>query len=123
MSKDNACKTPRWRLLQAQLNNLDVNEFKAKITAENVQIIDVRTEQEFETMHIKDAIHINYFEEEFWEKIEQLDKSKISLVYCRSGRRSIRVCTLMKNGGFDADKVFNLRGGMIDWMEQGGDLV
>jgi len=70
MSKDNACKTPRWRLLQAQLNNLDVTEFRAKIAAENVQIIDVRTEQEFETMHIKGAIYINYFEEEFWEKIE-----------------------------------------------------
>lgn len=123
MSKDNACKTPRWRLLQAQLNNLDVNEFKAKITAGNVQIIDVRTEQEFEAMHIKDAIHINYFEEQFWDKIEQLDKTKVSLVYCRSGRRSIRVCTLMKNGGFDADKVFNLKEGILEWIEQGEEVV
>jgi len=123
MSKNNACKTPRWRLLQAQLNNLDATEFKAKIAAEQVQIVDVRTEQEFETSHIKDAIPINYFEEEFWDKIERLDKSKISLIYCRSGRRSIRVCTLMKNGGFDPDKVFNLRGGMIEWIEQGEEVV
>jgi len=123
MSKNNACKTPRWRLLQAQLNNLDATEFKAKIAAEQVQIVDVRTEQEFETSHIKDAIPINYFEEEFWDKIERLDKSKISLIYCRSGRRSIRVCTLMKNGGFDPDKLFNLRGGMIEWMEQGEEVV
>ena len=123
MSKNNACKTPRWRLLQAQLNNLDAAQFKAKITAGNVQIVDVRTNQEFEVNHIENAIHINYFEEEFWEKIEQLDKSKISLIYCRSGRRSIRVCTLMKNGGFDADKIFNLKEGMIEWLEQEGNLV
>ena len=123
MSKDNACKTPRWRLLKAQLNNLDVSQFKAKIEAGNAQIIDVRTTQEFESMHIEEAIHINYFEDAFWEKIEHLDKSKISLVYCRSGRRSIRVCTLMKNGGFDPNKVFNLSGGMIEWMEQGEHTV
>lgn len=123
MSNDNACKTPRWRLLQAQLNNLDAEQFGAKKAEGNVQIVDVRTSQEFETSHIEGALHIDYFEDKFWEKIEQLDKSKISLIYCRSGRRSIRVCTLMKNGGFDADKVFNLKGGMLEWIEKKGDLV
>ncbi len=123
MSKNNACKTPRWRLLQAQLNNLDTAQFKAKKSEGNVQIVDVRTSQEFEAAHIEGAVHIDYFEENFWEKIEQLDKAKISLIYCRSGRRSIRVCTLMKNGGFDADKVFNLKEGMLEWMEQGGEVV
>lgn len=116
MSENNACKTPRWRLLQSQLNNLSALDFKEKMAEGNVQIVDVRTAEEYAAGHIKDAVHINYFEEEFWEKIEQLDKEKISLIYCRSGRRSIRVCTLMKNGGFNADQVFNLKDGMIDWM-------
>ena len=39
-------------------------------------------------------------------------------VCCRSGRRSIRVCTWIRNGGFDNDKVFNLDKGFRDWMEQ-----
>ena len=117
MENNNVCKTPRWLLLKAQLNNLASPAFKAKMETENALIIDVRTATEFAEMHLKNALHIDYFEEDFLEKLEQLDATKDILVYCRSGRRSIRVCTLMKNGGFEADKIFNLEGGIIDWMQ------
>ena len=65
---------------------------------------------------------VNYLGDGFWDKIEQLDKSKDILIYCRSGRRSIRVCTLMKNGGFDPTKVYNLSGGILEWIEEGLEL-
>ena len=117
MEKNNTCKTPRWLLLKAQLNNLTSQAFRAKMEMEHILIVDVRTATEFAEMHIKNALHIDYFEENFWEKIEQLDATKDILVYCRSGRRSIRVCTLMKNGGFEAAKIFNLEGGIVDWMQ------
>ncbi len=119
MSKNIVCKTPRWQLFKAALNNLDARTFKEKIEAGDGLVIDVRTEEEFHSSSIPSAICINYLGADFWDKIEALDKSKDILIYCRSGRRSIRVCTLMKNGGFDPAKLFNLNGGILEWMEAG----
>ncbi len=120
---DNSCKTPRWRLLKAQLNNLSPKDFAAQIkaTAQAV-IIDVRTEQEYAVGHITNAINIDYLDEAFWDKIEALTSTDTStfFVYCRSGRRSIRACTLMRNGGFDNARIFNLDGGYSLWVEYFG---
>jgi len=91
--------------------------FQQKINAtEDPIIIDVRTAQEFATGHIENAINISYLADDFWDQIEQLSPSKHIFVYCRSGRRSIRTCTLMRNGGFDNNKLFNLEGGYPLWV-------
>ncbi len=118
--EDKSCKTPRWRLLKSQLNNLSPKDFDARILMDTkALIIDVRTPGEFNQGHIKRAINISYLADDFWDKIERLDTSKDILVYCRTGRRSIRACTLMRNGGFNATKVFNLEGGYNLWSEEG----
>jgi len=121
--QDKSCKTPRWRLLKQQLSNLSQAAFKEKMRESAIVILDVRTAKEYELSHITDAIHINYFSEDFWEGIEQLDKTKDILVYCRTGRRSIRACTLMKNGGFDSNKIFNLEGGFVEWLVNYPDAI
>lgn len=121
MSEDKSCKTPRWRMLKAQLNNLAPKLFKAKIEASsNAVLVDVRTASEYQQAHLPNAIHINYFAEDFWDQVEQLDANKSYFIYCRSGRRSIRVCTLMRNGGFDNMRIFNLDGGILAWQEEFG---
>lgn len=117
--KDKSCKTSRWRLLKAQLNNLAPEAFLQKIKAvEAAIIIDVRTAEEFETGHIENAINISYMADDFWDQIEMLSPAKHIFVYCRSGRRSIRTCTLMRNGGFDNARIFNLEGGYPAWLEK-----
>ncbi len=121
MSGDKSCKTPRWRLLKAQLNNLNPKDFYNAIKTANrkVIIIDVRTPTEYENNHIANAINIDYLHEDFWREIEQLnDNDKSIFVYCRTGRRSIRACTLMRNGGFDNQKIFNLDGGFEEWVKK-----
>lgn len=119
MKKDKSCKTPRWRMLKSQLNNLSAEEFlTATDTLKDAIIIDVRTAKEYDFGHLPDAINMDYFSEDFLGKIEQLEKNKDYFIYCRSGRRSIRVCTWMRNGGFDNHKVFNLDNGFGDLLEQ-----
>lgn len=114
--EDKSCKTPRWRLLKAQLNNLGPAAFREKMNTEpEAVLIDVRTPGEFALHALPGAININYLGENFLEELNQLDTEKTHLVYCRTGRRSIRVCTLMRNGGFDPDRVYNLDGGIADW--------
>jgi len=62
--QDKSCKTSRWRLLKAQLNNLAPADFSAQIkAAAHPVVIDVRMEKEFTLGHIPDAIHIDYFDE------------------------------------------------------------
>ena len=116
--EDKSCKTPRWRLLKAKLNNLPPESFfNAVRQHEDALLIDVRTPAEFEVSHISGAINIDYLSEDFWDRMEQLGNDKTYFVYCRTGRRSIRTCTLMRNGGFDNKKIFNLDGGLLLWNE------
>lgn len=112
--KDRACKTKRWFLLKQQLNNLRPADFRAKLEASpEAMLIDVRTDQERKQGQIPGSNHFDYLAYDFWDRMEQLDPEGLYLVYCRSGRRSIRACTLMQNGGFK--RVYNLDGGFIEW--------
>lgn len=119
MTQDKSCKTPRWRLLKSQLNNLSAKEFTSAVNASKCPVvIDVRTPQEFELGHFPNAININFFSDGLFDEIETLEKGKDYFIYCRSGRRSIRVCTWMRNGGFDNAKIFNLDTGFNDLAKQ-----
>lgn len=112
--EDNTCKISRWEILKQQLNNLNSEEFEQAIyQKKHFTVIDVRTEGEFAAGHLPNAINISYLSYDFWDRIEQLDPDLNYYVYCRSGRRSVRTCTLMKNGGFKS--VFNLDGGLNAW--------
>ena len=61
-------------------------------------IVDVRTKDEYEISHVKDAILIPY--DQINEKIS-LDKTKKILVYCASGNRSSMAYKSLTNLGYD----------------------
>lgn len=98
--------------------NVNVDAFASKMKVENneVVIIDVRTPAEVNQGAIKGAININVNDRAFHDKIKALDKEKTYLVYCRSGARSARACTVMCNNGFQ--QIFNLQGGYMAWSRQ-----
>jgi rhodanese-related sulfurtransferase len=75
-------------------------------------ILDVRTTEEFNEGHIKDAILIPDYE--ISEKAEHIltDKEQLILVYCRSGRRSKLAAEELVKLGYTNVKEF---GGIIDW--------
>ena len=106
-------------MLKAQLNNLPPERFLDRWqSSPKAILIDVRTPAEFASGHFDHAINIDYLSEHFWEEIEKLPTENSYFIYCRSGRRSIRACTLMRNGGFDNQKLFNMDGGYKLWLEQ-----
>ncbi len=71
-------------------------EEKKMKNEEDYIIVDVRTNDEYQTGHIKGAINIPY--NEIHEGIN-LDKNKTIMVYCKSGKRSaIAYETLTKLG-------------------------
>lgn len=74
------------------------NELKEIILENNYIIVDVRTKEEYEISHVKDAILIPY--DQINEKIS-LDKTKKILVYCASGNRSSMAYKSLTNLGYD----------------------
>lgn len=77
-----------------------------------VIILDVRTEEEFNSGHIPGAILIP--DTEIGSKAEELltDKGATLLVYCRSGRRSALAAKALQELGYQYIYDF---GGIIDW--------
>jgi len=115
--QEEACKVSRWQLLKQKLKNMPPEAFKQAFEADkDAVLIDVRRPEEFAQGHISGAVNLDYLAYEFWDEVERLDANKNFYVYCRSGRRSLRACTLMQNGGFR--NVFHLDGGLNAWEEQ-----
>lgn len=92
-------------------------EFEKAIKADSVQLLDVRSPQEFAEGHIAGAININVQSDDFRQRADkELSKDSTILVYCRSGRRSMDAAETLTELGY---KVVNLKGGIIEWNEEG----
>ncbi|WP_235297193.1 rhodanese-like domain-containing protein [Portibacter marinus] len=106
------CEVPRWQMIKATLNNLDYKAFiDAAKKDEHSVIIDVRTQAEHELDHIPGSKVMDYLDRDLASKMETLDKDKSYYIYCRTGRRSLRVCVILKNLGFES--VYNLEDGIV----------
>ena len=101
--------------------NLNVSEFSQKITEPGVIIVDVRTPEEFASGHIEGALNIDFNSGNFANEITRLNPSETYAVYCRSGSRSGQAASIMHKAGFH--DVSNLKGGVIDWTNDGLPLV
>ncbi len=97
----------------SKMVNVNVADFKAKMQEENTVILDVRTPKETAEGKIAGAIELDVKANNFKEKVGALDKNKTYLVYCRSGRRSVKACGIMEEMGLE--KLYNLEGGYQAW--------
>ena len=91
----------------------DVNVEQAKNLIDNdeVVIIDVRTQEEFDEGHIPNAMLIPV--DEIDNVMEEMDKDTSYLMVCRSGNRSAMASELLAKNGFQHIK--NMEGGMNKW--------
>ncbi|MBC8756754.1 rhodanese-like domain-containing protein [Kordia sp. YSTF-M3] len=97
-----------------QIEILDVDTFNKLITAENVQLIDVRTGFEYKAGHIQNAVNIDFFDRaNFNENFSSFDREKPIYLYCRSGNRSQRAAKKLLQIGFK--KIYDLKGGYKAW--------
>jgi rhodanese-related sulfurtransferase len=101
--------------------NMNVLDFSKKITEPGVVILDVRTPSEVAEGYIEDAQNIDFQSGSFENEIAALNKDVTYAVYCRSGNRSGQAVKIMHDAGFH--NVYNLEGGVIDWVNQGMPLI
>jgi NADPH-dependent 2,4-dienoyl-CoA reductase/sulfur reductase-like enzyme/rhodanese-related sulfurtransferase len=79
--------------------------------ADEVTILDTRTQAEYDAWHIPEAVLIPYTE--LRRRLDELPRDKPVYTYCRSGFRSyIAYCVLRQNG---FDQVAFLSGGMMTY--------
>jgi phage shock protein E len=101
--------------------DLSVTEFSAKTAESGVVTLDVRTPGEFAEGYIEGARLIDFQSGNFENEIATLDKNATYAVYCRSGNRSGQAVKVMQDAGFA--NVFNMNGGVIEWVNAGLPLV
>lgn len=77
-------------------------------------LIDVRTKSEYDEGHINGAVNIDSGDPHFVTTIEERWKGKTLFLYCRSGGRSGRALSLLRNRGFTAE---HLEGGVMEYPE------
>lgn len=97
------------------IHRVGVADFKAAMT-DGIQLVDVRTPEEFEAGHIESALNYNINGADFASQVEGLDKSKPVLLYCKMGGRSARAAKQLKEMGFMT--LYDLEGGYTAWSQE-----
>jgi rhodanese-related sulfurtransferase len=76
-------------------------------------LLDVRQESEWEAGHAPMASLIPLAE--LTDHLDELPRDHLIICACRSGGRSLRAATFLKENGFD---VANLAGGLMAWFAE-----
>ena len=92
--------------------SVDAEQFAREIEREEVQLVDVRTAEEFAEGHIPGAVNMDVNGVAFEAQIATLDTERPVALYCRSGRRSKVADEKVAKAGFE---VVELDGGILSW--------
>jgi len=80
-------------------------------------VLDIRTPQEYAEGHLAGSSNLDFYEPDFADSLDALDKELPYFVYCRSGNRTSQAIETMKDLGFT--EVYELDGGIVKWAEAG----
>ncbi len=103
----------------AEIPQISPVELRRKMADEDVKLLDVRTDSEWNSFRYPFALHMHagQLPERYSEL--GLDKEKPIALTCRSGHRGSIASSILEQKGFK--KVYNLLGGMVAWQNSGGE--
>ena len=100
---------------------VDIAAYEQQLKQPEIQLIDVRTPEEFSEGHIENAKNINIMGDDFDAQVAALDKTKPVMVYCKSGGRSAKASARLKELGFTT--ITDLEGGITNWNNENKPTV
>lgn len=100
-----------------KITSVPAETFEQKIALPGIQLVDVRTPEEYNSGHIAGAVNIDINSPDFMSQAtRELKKDKPVYVYCRSGKRSKKAGNRLAGEGYE---VVDLDGGITDWKNSG----
>lgn len=96
---------------------ISVSDFEKAIQENKLQLIDVRTPQEYSKGYIANAVNFPIAaRKKFKKSLNSLNKNKPVYIYCHSGVRSRRASKILKRLGFT--KIYDFKGGWKAWSKR-----
>lgn len=111
------CKKEESKATVSTIEMISAEEMANMEDMASVQLVDVRTVEEFVSGHIKGAQNIVYLSDTWSTEIEKLNKEEPVYVYCAKGGRSAKCAQLLADAGFK--KIYDLEGGIGQWKQAG----
>jgi len=103
-------------MAKGKASKITVNQLDSLLKIKKLTLIDVRSPEEFNVSHLKEAQNFNY--DDFKVKLlKNMNKQDTIIVYCSVGYRSEKVAEKLQKAGYK--NVFNLYGGIFDWLNNG----
>lgn len=97
----------------ANVKQVNPDEFQKLITDPKGVLLDVRTRSEYKNGHISNSGQLNYYTFDFKKKLLLLPKDEPIYLYCNTGYRSERAAKYLVENGYK--NVYNLEHGIMDW--------
>ncbi len=107
--------------VETSIERINPKEYSKRMDSIKVQLVDIRSKEEFNEGHIENADNINVLDSSFVEQITKYNKNIPVYVYCTAGgKRSIDAAKILQEKGYS---VVNLDGGLIEWAKNGNKVV
>jgi NADPH-dependent 2,4-dienoyl-CoA reductase/sulfur reductase-like enzyme/rhodanese-related sulfurtransferase len=98
--------------LRGEVKTVTGEELQKKLTANpSLQLLDVRTTEEFQETHLPHARLVPV--DELRDHLQELDPTQETIVYCRVGLRGYLASRILLQSGFT--NVYNLTGGILSF--------
>ena len=96
---------------------ISVADLAARRDAGEVQVVDVRTDEEWAEERLADSRHVNL--NDLTSEAESIDRERAVVFVCSGGNRSAMAAEAFRLSGYDA---YSLEGGLAAWSDQGKEL-
>ena len=98
------------------MEEITATELKQRLdNGEDIQIIDVREDNEFAFNRIPNAVHIPLGQ--VLSRMDEIDPGRETVMHCKMGGRSARAIDALQRSGFTG-KLANLKGGILAWSDE-----
>jgi hydroxyacylglutathione hydrolase len=103
------------------LTQISVHQLQQQLEGNGLNVLDVRSDVEWDDGHIEDAHHMHYKDLPHETDALDLAPETAVAVICASGQRSSTAGSLLQRHGFE--HVHNVTGGMNAWQAAGLPVV
>ena len=93
---------------ETEINTIDYIKLNHWLETEDIQLIDVREEHEFESYNIGG---LNIPMDELEENLSSIQADKKTVIVCQTGARSLKALEKLK-ANFPQTEIYNLKGGL-----------